>query len=135
MRYDVPPQGNVAYRQIVMRSRLPEGSDIWAITGAGWDLLRCSCAADLGRLSLPFSGGYILAGSTTRLDSRLVERDGQEKRTGLRRYGPPTRVHAKGKTQRSATLTRLQLALHGSFWVYCYRCNTGQAVEPERITR
>lgn len=135
MSSDIPAKGTATYRQVVIRGRLAEGTDIWAVTGAGWDLLCCNCAAVLGRLSIPFSGGYILAGNSSHLDPRLVERDGPEKQTGFRRYGPPTRVHAKGKTQRSASAARPGLGLHGSFWVYCHRCNTGQAVEPERLTR
>ena len=84
---------------------------------------------------MPFSGGYILAGSTSHLDSRLVERDGPEQVTGrhLRRFGPPTRGFAKGKGQRLPSDERPGIDVHGDFWVYCYACNTGQAVEPAQV--
>jgi hypothetical protein len=84
---------------------------------------------------MPFSGGYFLAGSNSHLDARLVERDGPEHHTGLnlRRYGPPTRVFAKRKGQRSPSEARPGIDVHGDFWVYCHACNTGQAVEPGRV--
>lgn len=124
-----------SYRRVVTRPRAPEGDDIWAIVGAGWDLVCCECETVLGRLTMPFSGGYFLAGSSSHLDSRLVERDGPERYTGrkLRRFGLPTRVFAKGKGQRSPSEARPGINVHGQFWVYCYACNTGQAVEPERV--
>ena len=130
-------RGGRSYRRVVPRLRAPEGDDVWAIVGAGWDLLCCQCEALLGRLTMPFSGGYFLAGSNSRLDTRLVERVGREDHTGLnlRRYGPPTRVFTKRKGQRSPSEARLGIGVHGDFWVYCYACNTGQAVEPGQVLK
>jgi len=107
------------------------GDDFWARVASGWNLECCACGAVLGRLFLPFSGGFFLAGSSSHLDSRVVERTGRETRTGhrYRRFGPPWRVFAKGKPPRSAVETRPEVLVHGPFWVYCYACNTGQAVE------
>lgn len=129
---DTPNSRDAPYRRVTMRKVGPE--DDWSVwMAAGWDFACCSCDALLGHLFIPFSGGFILAGSSAALDRRLVERPGPETATGLglRRYGPPTRVHAKGKTPRADGATRSEIRVHGSFWVYCYRCNTGQVVEPE----
>lgn len=123
--------GAVPYRRVTMRKVGPE--DDWsAWMAAGWDLHCCGCDALLGHLFVPFSGGYILEGSSSRLDPRLVERPGPEKVTGLglRRYGLPTRVRAGGRTPRSNRAAGTEIQVHGRFWVYCHRCNTGQAVEP-----
>jgi hypothetical protein len=129
-----PDPDAAPYRHVVARPRRADG-DIWAVIAAGWDLLCCNCEAVLGRLFIPFSGGYILHGSTTSLDPRLVERPGRESQTGqgLRRYGPPTRVFARGKRQRSARASRPGLVVNGSFWLNCFRCNAGQGVEPTRV--
>jgi len=129
---DVENSPGAVYRRVTMRKVGPEG-DWSSWMAAGWDFHCCGCDALLGHLSMPFSGGFILAGSSSTLDQRLVERPGPERVTGLtlRRYGPPTRVHAKGKTPRADGATRPEIRVHGSFWVYCYECNTGQAVEPE----
>jgi hypothetical protein len=96
-----------------------------------------SCEARLGRLFIPFSGGYILSGSTAHLDSRLVERSPLEQQTGhsYRRYGPPVRMFGKGKRSRLAFDDRPSLTVNGSFWINCYACNAGQALEPENINR
>jgi len=129
---DIANSRAALYRRVKLEKGEPEG-DWSAWMASGWDLVCCNCEALLGHLFIPFSGGFILAGSSSRLDPRLVERPGPEKVTGLglRRYGPPTRVHAKGKTPRSGSATRSEIGVHGAFWVYCYRCNSGQAVEPE----
>lgn len=125
------------YRRVVTRLRPWDSDDFWVNVNAGWDLLCCQCEAVLGRLTMPNSGGYFLAGSNSHLDSRIVERDGPEHYTGrgLRRYGPPTRVFAKRKGQRSSSGARQGIDIHGDFWVYCYACNAGQAVEPERVLK
>jgi hypothetical protein len=122
-------------RRVVTRPRAWDSDDFLVNVHAGWDVLCCQCDRALGRLWMPFSGGFHLAGSTTHLDPRLVERDGPEHHTGrnLRRYGPPTRVYAKGKGQRSANEARPGIDVHGEFWVYCFACNTGQAVEPALV--
>ena len=134
MTSELPAKDAAPYRQIVI-GPWPAGVDFWTAIAAGFDLRCCKCDAVLGSLFMPFSGGFFLAGSSARLDPRLVERDGPEKQTGFRRYGPPSRVFAKGKRRRSASAYRPELRVHGSFWVYCYSCNTGQAVEPERFER
>jgi len=120
------------YRRVRLEKGEPAG-DWSAWMASGWDLVCCNCDALLGHLFIPFSGGFILAGSSSTLDPRLVERPGREKVTGLglRRYGPPTRVHARGRTPRLDSATRSEIRVHGSFWVYCYHCNTGQAMEPD----
>jgi hypothetical protein len=129
------PEPEPQYRRAVMRPRPPIRDDFAAIVGAGWDLVCCECDAVLGRLFVPFSGGLILHGSTSHLDPRLVERERRETQTGksLRRYGPPSRVYEKGKGQRAALTNRAGLSINGPIWLYCYSCNTGQAVEAERL--
>jgi hypothetical protein len=115
----------------------PREGDWDAWIAAGWTITCYACRARLGRLFIPFSGGYILIGSRTHLDSRLVERPTPETRTGnaYRRYGPPTRTFAKGRRARLAVDQRPGLTINGPFWVHCYACNAGQAMEPDRIRR
>jgi hypothetical protein len=127
----------IAYRRVVTRQRAWDSDEFLVNVHAGWDLLCCQCEAVVGRLWMPFSGGYHIAGSSSQLDPRLVERDGPEQYTGrnMRRYGPPTRVFAKGKGQRSPSEARPGIGIHGEFWVYCYACNTGQAVEPTLVLK
>lgn len=126
----------VPYRRVTFRELAPEAAFETRMT-AGWEI-RCShCHTVLGRLWMPFSGGYILGGTNIHLDPRLVERDGPEQHTGrqLPRYGPPTRVFAKGKGQRTAADGRQGITVHGACWVHCFECNAGQAIDPERFTR
>jgi hypothetical protein len=126
------------FRRVTFRVREVEGS-FETKMAAGWDILCSACRQTvLGRLWMPFSGGHILAGSSSTLDPRLVERDGPEHLTGqkLRRYGPPTNLYGRPRGRRMMRSSGTQLSLNGSFWVYCFECNTGQAVEPERaLTR
>lgn len=124
---------DTAYRLVRLRLR-DRGPDLWASVAAGWDLACSMCGAVNGRLFMPFSGGFILAGSTSHLDRRVVERSGPENVTGhrYRRYGPPTRVFAEGRTERDIA-GRPELVVHGPFWLYCHACNAGQAVEPDRV--
>lgn len=129
---DLADGGSVPYRRV----RLEKGEragDFSEWMAAGWRIVCSACDADLGHLFIPFSGGFIISGSTARLDPRLVERSGRETRTGhqYRRYGPPGRVFAKGKDPRSALEARRELTVNGPCWLYCYACNTGQALEPD----
>jgi hypothetical protein len=113
----------------------PQEGDLWAWVAAGWKIFCYSCDARLGRLYIPFSGGYILSGSTAHLDSRLVERPTPETQTGhgYRRYGPPVRTFGRGKHARLAFEDRPSLSINGPFWINCYACNRGQAMEPKRL--
>jgi hypothetical protein len=138
------------YRRVTMRKGEP-GEDWSAWMAAGWELLCSECGRVFGRLFMPFSGGYILAGSVSRLDGRLVERPGPETKTGhgYRRYGLPQRGYTKRpfsvptadgevaalRRHRSDKASGSELVINGAFWVYCPECNTGQAVEPELLTR
>jgi hypothetical protein len=69
------------YRCATLR-REQHGESWSAWLSAGWELVCGSCAAVIGRLFMPFSGGHILAGSSSTLDPRIVERDGPETVTG-----------------------------------------------------
>jgi hypothetical protein len=126
---------NAAPYRTVSLEKPPQEGDLWAWVAAGWGIACSACGATLGRLFIPFSGGYILSGSTSRLDSRLVERPTPETKSGhsYRRYGPPVRTFGKGKRARLAFDDRPGLSINGPFWVNCYACNVGQALEPERI--
>jgi hypothetical protein len=107
--------------------------NVWI--AAGWTMTCYACEARLGRLFIPHSGGYIISGSNAHLDPRLVERPSPETRTGhsYRRYGPPIRSFTKGKRARQAPEQRPGLEISGPFWVHCFACNAGQALEPNRI--
>lgn len=137
MRENEGPSSDSTPYPMVTFEKPPAEGDWAAWMAAGWGINCYSCEARLGRLFIPFSGGFIISGSTAHLDTRLVERPTPETRTGhsYRRYGPPTRTFAKGKRARLAVEQRPGLAINGPFWVHCYACNAGQAMEPERIGR